>query len=348
MIFQAKKVLKIASGYALKRILFSSSPSIKVNLILMYHRVLPSLPGGYSEPGLALKATTFEMHLEQVSKVFNLVSLKTFIQRMNQEKGLCAITFDDAWIDTYEVAFPILKKFRAPATVFVPTGLVGKRHCFWFDNLTTLANLSVKKNTLSQFLQFFAHLFPDWKPLRLTNSSICELISYMKILPSNKLDEIISSAYASIGIAEENSRTMIDWEHMGEMGRFEISFAPHGSHHYILPTLSSEMKMEEIFKPIQVLIEKGINTVPVFSYPNGSWDDESMRLVDMAHYKAAVTTRLGYNNQRTNPLLLNRIGLHEFTSNTPSLFWFRIFQAVIAGQGSNIRAEEKWGISSLK
>jgi len=327
---QVKRLLKILFGNALKRTFFSTPSVKKANIILMYHRVLPTFPDGFSEPGLIVKASTLEMHLEQVRRVYDLVPLTTFLQLKNKKNGLCAITFDDGWIDTYEVAFPILKKFKLPATVFVPTGLVGRSCCFWFDNLTTLANLSIKKNKQEQFLQTFVQWIPGWKPGRLTNRTVCNLISCMKLLPSNILDEIVSSAYAALGIEKENSRTILGWEHIVEMGKFNISFGSHGLKHFILTTVNSEMKMDEVCKSIQVLLERDINTAPLFSYPNGNWDEESLRLVEKAGYEGAVTTRLGYNDQSTNPYLMNRIDMHEFSSNTPSLLWFRLFQAVIA------------------
>jgi peptidoglycan/xylan/chitin deacetylase (PgdA/CDA1 family) len=36
------------------------------------------------------------------------------------------VTFDDAYVDTYEIAAPVLRDLKVPAAVFVPTAFVGK------------------------------------------------------------------------------------------------------------------------------------------------------------------------------------------------------------------------------
>ena len=50
-------------------------------------------------------------------------------------------------------------------------------------------------------------------------------------------------------------------------------------------------------------------------------------MVREAGYAGAVSTRFGYNGPHTDPFLLRRIGLHDYISFTPSLFWFRMCQA---------------------
>lgn len=49
------------------------------------------------------------------------------------------VTFDDAYLDTFEMARPVLKRLGIPAVVFVPTAFVG-RTAAWDGNGRTLMN----------------------------------------------------------------------------------------------------------------------------------------------------------------------------------------------------------------
>jgi peptidoglycan/xylan/chitin deacetylase (PgdA/CDA1 family) len=92
-------------------------------VILMYHSV------GDNEEFFTVKTALFEKQMEYLKKnYFNVIKLNTFSQTSDfrKLKKTIIITFDDGYEDNYLNAFPILKKYNFPATVFVSTAFVGK------------------------------------------------------------------------------------------------------------------------------------------------------------------------------------------------------------------------------
>jgi peptidoglycan/xylan/chitin deacetylase (PgdA/CDA1 family) len=91
--------------------------------ILMYHSISDNL----SDPH-ATSPHEFERHLCLLQSA-QVISLKDGLPRLREKRTLkntWVITFDDALLDFYTTALPILKQYCYPAFMFVPTGLVGK------------------------------------------------------------------------------------------------------------------------------------------------------------------------------------------------------------------------------
>jgi peptidoglycan/xylan/chitin deacetylase (PgdA/CDA1 family) len=329
-----KKAVKQSAGRLFRALLSLRPPIESIHLILMYHRVLERVPEELNDPGLFVTKNTFEMHLSEITRFFDVVSLEQAFEHSEERRVLCTITFDDGWIDNYEMAFPILKKYRLPATIFVPVKLVGSDHCFWWQSLFYLANRAVEYGEEQVFVNYFRNAVPSWDPPELDNGSLAALAATLKEFSADKLDDFVGEAYVAMHSSLPPQTTIIDWNHMREMGKFGITFGSHGLRHYILNTLTSKVKKEEIFESRELLEGKGIATVPFFSFPNGSWDQESTALLSLAGYRGGLTTRDGYNVRRTHPVLLNRVGMHDYISNTPDLFWFRILQSLLAGSNS--------------
>src|SRR3989344_1999609 len=92
--------------------------------ILMYHSV------GDNKAFFTVKAVQFERHLAYLAKNnFKVVFLSELIQKIKNkeplEKMVC-LTFDDGYYDNYKEVFPLLQKYKMPATIFLPTGFIGK------------------------------------------------------------------------------------------------------------------------------------------------------------------------------------------------------------------------------
>ena len=93
--------------------------------ILMYH----SISELSSDPH-AVSPTHFAKQMEWlVGRNYQVVPLLEGIERLKQQKPLrklVVITFDDALADFIPGALPVLSRHSFPATLFVPTGLIGK------------------------------------------------------------------------------------------------------------------------------------------------------------------------------------------------------------------------------
>ncbi len=107
-------------------------------LILLYHRVteLPCDP--YSQ---AVTPQHFAEHLEVLKKSANVLPFAQAMQALqsrNLPHRAVVITFDDGYADNFYNAYPLLKRYDIPATMFVTSGHIGKAQEFWWDELERL------------------------------------------------------------------------------------------------------------------------------------------------------------------------------------------------------------------
>jgi peptidoglycan/xylan/chitin deacetylase (PgdA/CDA1 family) len=325
-----KRIVKSAAGISFEKLLTAVPYFNDLRLIFMYHRIVEKPPIGLHDPALFVTSETLEMHLREISKYFNIVSLDNIVAPDAEKKRLCAITFDDGWVDNYDFAFAVLKKYRVPATIFIPVNMVVSNPTFWFQNLWDLASRITNNGKSTDFIQYFSGHVPSWGRPGIGFEQIYDLTNELKRLPASKLDTIVLQAYERLGIKLPITRYIMNWDQIHEMSQHGITFGSHGLHHYILTQLNYDTKHEEVVNSFGALQNAKIAMTPFFSYPNGNWDDETLSLVKQAGYQGAVTTELGFNMPSTNPYLLKRIAIHEDISHTSSLLWFRIFQAVIS------------------
>ena len=119
-----RKKIKTALGLAADATGMSARRYASVSTIVAFHRVNDEMP----EDGLTCSAAKFDRFCRYFSSRFKVVSLREQIagSRSGQDMGgSLSITFDDGYLDNFEVAAPILQKYRLPATFFVTTGFLG-------------------------------------------------------------------------------------------------------------------------------------------------------------------------------------------------------------------------------
>ena len=123
--------------------------------ILMYHSV------GNNLAFFTVKPDNFEKQLKYLkSENFYVIKLSELINKIKkgEDVGNCVcLTFDDGYLDNIEIVLPLLKKYNFPATIFIPTNLLGKK--FINSEGVSLLVLSEKniREADSNLLEFMPH-----------------------------------------------------------------------------------------------------------------------------------------------------------------------------------------------
>jgi len=89
----------------------------------MYHSISENLDG------YAISPTTFARQMESLAQQYRIIRLRDAraeLTTMRANERCVAVTFDDAFSDFRDLAYPILRHAGIPASVFVPTGFVGR------------------------------------------------------------------------------------------------------------------------------------------------------------------------------------------------------------------------------
>jgi peptidoglycan/xylan/chitin deacetylase (PgdA/CDA1 family) len=104
-------------------------------IITAFHRVNDQLP----PDSLTCRSDMFEEFCTYFKKNFRVVPLAEQIAGFKSGAnlgGTLSITFDDGYLDNYEVAAPILQRLGLPATFFITSDFIGSQRVpFWDKEL---------------------------------------------------------------------------------------------------------------------------------------------------------------------------------------------------------------------
>ena len=121
MPFQAKRWFCMLC-FALSCLITAITDASEHGVILLYHHVDSDTP-----PSTSISPDNFRAHLDYLrDNDFTVVGLPEMIEALQSQAPLpekaVAISFDDGYISIYETAFPMLREYDYPFTLFVSTG----------------------------------------------------------------------------------------------------------------------------------------------------------------------------------------------------------------------------------
>ncbi len=279
--------------------------------ILMYHRVSPKIDPWSLRP---LSPQSFETQMRYFSLNYEIISLKLLIEYIVQgepfPKKAVVITFDDGYKDNYRYAYPILRKYNIPATIFLTTGHIGTGNLFWWDKVSYIVqHTSLDELNLGEYGSFSLR---SKKEKYRTKS---KLIEGLKKLSKEEKDLFINNLLIITGEAipdDLGGELILSWDEIKEMSCDGISFGAHTVNHPILTTLPFDQAKMEIIQS-KMDIEKNIgHRVNAFSYPHGDFSPDIAELVRTSGFESAVSISPSCLISPNDSLYeLSRIGIEE-------------------------------------
>lgn len=296
-------------------------------LILMYHRF------SETDDGLLTYGRRFAEQLDYLSQHYRIVSLSEVAGYLASGKpvpsGLAVITIDDGYRDAYEVAFPILRERKTPATLFVVTDFLDRKCWLWTDKLrylTAHAELDVIEFTVNG-RAFRLEL--NGRAARLRAAQ--QINGQLKRMADDAKDEAIERLASLFGVEipalPPPELSSLSHEELRELDSGGVEIGSHTVTHPILTKVSLERLRYELRESRSRLEAILGRRVELLGYPNGDHNREVQREAARAGYRCAVTADYGLNNGRSNPLTLKRIhterDMAQFVKNTSGFDEFR-------------------------
>jgi glycosyltransferase involved in cell wall biosynthesis/peptidoglycan/xylan/chitin deacetylase (PgdA/CDA1 family) len=255
-------------------------------MVLAYHRIGDPAHG---PPGM-VSATpqAFERQMRRLASSGRAVSLDRVLAAhagaAPLPPGAVLVTFDDAYADFAEHAWPALSRHGIPVTLFVPTAFPGDGGAaFWWERLHAAVSAGRE------------HVATPLGVLRLDSaarrrSAYRALRDHVKGLSHDEGMALVDELAAALGAPAPQAR-VLDWDDLRALAAAGVTLAPHTRTHPCLDRLPPECLAAEIGGSLAELeAETGVRA-RVFAYPAGRVSPAAETAVREAGFELAFTTR---------------------------------------------------------
>ena len=312
MVNRVSSLATRSAAYAIMLSLLELADSRRPNLlrVLTYHRVDEPEANPALYPGL-ISATpdAFDQQMSYLAANYHVVSIQEVLDACRTGVALpprsVLVTFDDAYCDFAVHAWPIMKRYRLPATLFVATAFPDHpERTFWWDRLYHAFSTTGRRDELVVASRRF--------PLETAaqRSQACaRLMSYVKTLPHQAAMTLVDQICDELG-SQQFEPSILGWEALRQLVREGVMLGAHTRTHPLLNRVSLEEVQAEAVGSLRDL-EREVGVVPpIFAYPSGAFNSEVVRVLERERFVLAFTTVRGINDLSTaDRLRLRRINV---------------------------------------
>jgi peptidoglycan/xylan/chitin deacetylase (PgdA/CDA1 family) len=281
--------------------------------VLTYHRVAPR-DGLVGFPGL-VSATPdrFAEQMEHLAQRYSVIDMTDVLAARTGRalpRRSVLVSFDDGYRDFAEHAWPVLRRLRLPATLFVPTAYADENApAFWWDRLyealaTARPGTVVNVPSAAVHVQIGEDAGVTFRQLR----------GELKARSHDDLLSAVDLICNALGAAA-TERQVLTWDELRSLASEGVTLAPHSRTHPLLPNVPATALDAELVGSLADLQARFGNVPRAFAYPSGAESADVREAVGRAGYDVAFTTRRGLNRLGvTDWLALRRINVGRATS----------------------------------
>ncbi|NOZ80432.1 MAG: polysaccharide deacetylase family protein [DPANN group archaeon] len=316
--------------------------------ILMYHRIAEEgKDDGFCDEVVSATKGQFDQQMRFLSEQCRVISLKEALKEMRRGQQTSrsigerlhhprvAITFDDGYHDNYRVAFPILRRHRIPATIFLTTGFIGAKEIPWWDRLAYIMK-HTDRETIDRATSVSLMVEENREKKKGGPKDPKHLIPVMlrrlKQMGPEEREKMLRTLERECKTTFPKTRLFMDWNEIREMQEHHIDFGAHTVTHPMLTHIPSEEARKEIVLSRQEIEKETGTRTALFAYPNGTARDMDQAIATVLKregFLGAVSTCYGTNTRRSDPWRLRRVGISRDDD-------MDIFRAKLAGLGEGI------------
>ena len=283
--------------------------------VLTYHRVANLADSSPLSPSL-ISATPddFRRQAAHLASNYDVVSMAEVLEALRYRRRLSPrsvlITFDDAYVDFKETAWPILREHRLPATLFVPTAYPGHpERGFWWDRLWRAVMRTSQTVVRGRQLEL-----PITSPEE-RRAGLRSLHAHIKRLPHTQAMAFVDRICALCGEVPADQKAVLDWDELRELVREGVTLGAHTGTHPILTQMPLPKARMEIRGSQEALHQQIGKVSPIFCYPNGAYNEAILRVMRDEGFLLSLTTEDGFNNLASaDSLRLRRINITPRTT----------------------------------
>jgi|TARA_R100000093_G_scaffold71777_1_gene48964 peptidoglycan/xylan/chitin deacetylase (PgdA/CDA1 family) len=245
--------------------------------ILMFHRI----SDGHNK--LGIDQELFEAQIGYIAKNFDVISMKQMVDELRSgtiHNNAVAITFDDGHADFYKLAWPMLKRYKLSATLYITTGFIDQTCWLWPDALRYMVENTKEDNCrIDDGSNKKVELaFPDSAWSRLADYALSLGVEQRQRF-LEKLSEKLNVPLPDYPVEPYFG---CSWSQIREMVAEGLDVGSHSITHPILSALSKADLEKELYGSGKK-IEKELGFFPEgICYPNGAPQDISEQVIESA------------------------------------------------------------------